>query len=104
MDVDRRGLLKVAGLTLLGLLAKPGWQVFSKDEPAEPSPDAETLARKRWGMGIHLRKCWKDEGCRDCIDACHRIHNVPDLGTLKERSNGSGQSPMRRSFQNMSLR
>jgi molybdopterin-containing oxidoreductase family iron-sulfur binding subunit len=84
MDFDRRGLLKVGGLTLLGLLVKPGWQVFSKEEPAEPSPGAETLARKRWGMGIYLRKCWKEEGCRDCIDACHRIHNVPDMGTLKE--------------------
>jgi molybdopterin-containing oxidoreductase family iron-sulfur binding subunit len=98
MDFDRRGLLKVAGLTLLGLSVKPGWQVFSKEEPAEPSPGAETLARKRWGMGIYFRKCWKEEGCRDCIDACHRIHNVPDMGTLKEEIKWIWKAPYEKVF------
>jgi Fe-S-cluster-containing dehydrogenase component len=84
MDFDRRGFFKVAGLTLLGLMAKPAWEVFSTVEPPEPSPTAGTLASKKWAMGVHFQKCWKIEGCRDCIDACHRIHNVPDLGTLKE--------------------
>jgi molybdopterin-containing oxidoreductase family iron-sulfur binding subunit len=84
MEFTRRTFLKIGGLTLLGLSAKPGWQVFSKVEAPEPSPDAETLARKKWGMGIYFRKCWKYEGCTDCIDACHRIHNVPNMGTLKE--------------------
>jgi Fe-S-cluster-containing dehydrogenase component len=84
MELDRRGFFKVAGLILLGLSAKPGWQVFSKVGAPEPSPDAEALAKKKWGMAIYLRKCWEEEGCIDCINACHRIHNVPDLGTLKE--------------------
>jgi hypothetical protein len=56
MDFDRRGFLKVAGLTLLGLSVKPGWQVFSKEEPAEPSPDADLfpqmLERGRM-QGLH---------------------------------------------------
>ena len=69
----------------------------------EPSPDAETLARKKWAMAIDLRKCWKEEGCRDCIDACHRIHNVPDLEPSRKRSSGSGRCPMKRSFLSMSL-
>src|SRR5512146_2150969 len=98
MDIDRRGLLKVAGLPALGLLIKPGWQVFSRDEPSDPSPETETLARKRWGMGISLRKCWKAEGCRDCIDACHRIHNVPDMGTLKEEIKWIWQAPYEKVF------
>ena len=84
MEFTRRTFLKIGGLTLLGLSAKPGWQVFSKVTAPEPSPDAEALAKNKWGMAITFRKCWKEEGCRDCIDACHRIHNVPDLGTLKE--------------------
>ncbi len=46
MEFDRRGLLKIAGLTLLGLAAKPGWDVFSKVELPEPSPTSETLAKK----------------------------------------------------------
>jgi molybdopterin-containing oxidoreductase family iron-sulfur binding subunit len=84
MEFDRRGLLKIAGLTLLGLAAKPGWELFSKVEPQELVPSPETLAKKRWAMAVDLKKCWSIEGCRDCIDACHRIHNVPDLGILKE--------------------
>ena len=36
-------------------------------------------------MAVDLKKCWSaKEGCRDCIDACHRVHNVPISGTLKE--------------------
>jgi molybdopterin-containing oxidoreductase family iron-sulfur binding subunit len=33
----------------------------------------------RWGMAIDLRKCLKEQGCRRCIDACHRAHNVPQI-------------------------
>ena len=84
MEFDRRGFLKIAGLTVLGLAAKPGWELFSKVEPQELVPSPETLAKKRWAMSVDLKKCWSTEGCRDCIDACHRIHNVPDLGILKE--------------------
>ena len=84
MEFDRRALLKIAGLTLLGLAAKPGWDVFPKVELPEPSPTSETLAKKRWAMAVDLKKCWSEEGCKDCLDACHRIHNVPDLGILKE--------------------
>ena len=44
MDFDRRGFFKVAGLTLLGLMAKPAWEVFSTVEPPEPSSTTGTLA------------------------------------------------------------
>jgi Fe-S-cluster-containing dehydrogenase component len=85
MELDRRTLLKLTGLTLLGFAAKPGWEVFSQIDPPELNPTAESLAKIRWGMAVDLKKCWSaPEGCRDCIDACHRIHNVPDMGTMKE--------------------
>ena len=84
MEFDRRAFIKIAGLTVLGLAAKPGWELFSKIEPMELEPGSEALAKKRWAMAVDLKKCWAKEGCRDCIDVCHRIHNVPDLGTLKE--------------------
>jgi molybdopterin-containing oxidoreductase family iron-sulfur binding subunit len=84
MEFDRRGFLKIAGLTVLGLAAKPGWELVSKFEPVELEPGPETLAKKRWAMAVDLKKCWSEEGCKDCLDVCHRIHNVPDLGTLKE--------------------
>ncbi len=84
MEFDKRGFLKVAGLTLLGLAAKPGWELFSKGSPSEEVPGPEALGGKKWAMAIDLKKCWQSEGCKDCIDICHRVHNVPDLGTLKE--------------------
>jgi Fe-S-cluster-containing dehydrogenase component len=85
MELNRRTWLKLAGLALLGFAAKPAWKVFSEVDLPEPSPTSESLAKIRWAMAVDLKKCWSSpEGCRDCIDACHRIHNVPVLGTLKE--------------------
>ena len=84
MEFDRRVFLKVAGLTLLGFAAKPGWEVLSKIDESGPSAAQGILNQKKWAMAVHLRKCWEIEGCRDCIDACHRAHNVPDLGNFKE--------------------
>jgi len=98
MEFDRRGFLKIAGLTVLGLAAKPGWELVSKFEPVELEPGPETLAKKRWAMAIDLKKCWSIEGCTDCIDVCHRIHNVPDLGTLKEEVKWIWQVPYEKVF------
>jgi molybdopterin-containing oxidoreductase family iron-sulfur binding subunit len=98
MEFDRRGFLKIAGLTVLGLAAKPGWELVSKFEPVELEPGPETLAKKRWAMAIDLKKCWSTEGCTDCIDVCHRIHNVPDLGTLKEEVKWIWQAPYEKVF------
>jgi len=42
----------------------------------------ETRRAKRWAMVVDMGKC--RPGCRDCIDACHRVHNVPDFGNPKD--------------------
>jgi len=49
-------------------------------------------------MAIYFRKCWKDEGCRDCIEACHRLHNVPNMGTLKEEIKWIWKTPYEKVF------
>ncbi|NTV43334.1 MAG: 4Fe-4S dicluster domain-containing protein, partial [Syntrophobacteraceae bacterium] len=48
------------------------------------NPDA--LKAKRWAMVVDAKKCWEKgkEGCKDCLDVCHKIHNVPDIGNIKE--------------------
>src|SRR3990172_13160850 len=84
MELTRRTLLKVGGLMILGLSAKPGWEILSAIDRPEPLPASGPFANKKWAMAVDLKRCWSIEGCKDCIDACHRIHNVPDLGTLKE--------------------
>ncbi|MBI4677147.1 MAG: 4Fe-4S dicluster domain-containing protein [Elusimicrobia bacterium] len=49
-------------------------------------------------MAVDLRKCWKDEGCRDCIAACHQEHNVPDLGNPKEEVKWIWKEPFEHAF------
>ena len=98
MELPRRGFLKIAGLTLLGFAAKPGWDAFSKIESPEPPSAPETLATRKWAMAVDLKKCWLKEGCKDCIDACHEVHNVPDLGTLKEEIKWIWTAPYEKVF------
>ena len=84
MEFDRRTFLKIAGLTVLGLSAKPGWKVLAKIGDSEPSSVITKSSQKKWAMAVLLKRCWEQEACRDCIDSCHRIHNVPALGNPKE--------------------
>ena len=84
MELKRRTLLKIGGLAILGLSAKPGWQILSAIDQPESSPVPGPLANKKWAMAVDLKRCWTQEECRDCIDICHRVHNVPDMGSLKE--------------------
>jgi molybdopterin-containing oxidoreductase family iron-sulfur binding subunit len=64
----------MAGISLLGL----GGSV-----PAVVR--ASGVARKtdstgtRWAMVIDTRKCQEKDGCTKCIDACHLVHNVPEI-------------------------
>jgi Fe-S-cluster-containing dehydrogenase component len=86
MKLTRRGLFKVAGLTLVGLSVKPALDVFSKVDLPDPSEGTEAALKKKWAMAVDLKKCWAIEGekCTDCIDACHRVHNVPAFPDPKE--------------------
>jgi len=84
MGVDRRGFLKIAGISaLLGLGGKTAIDFFAPGD-LEASMDAVPLSEgKRWAMVIDMQKM--DEEIMDkCIEACHGEHNVPDLGNPKD--------------------
>ncbi len=81
MEVDRRGFIKIAGLVVAGLAVPPVFNVFSSTEMPK-SLESETLAKAKWAMVVKLENC--KDGCTDCIDACHSIHNVPDFGNPKD--------------------
>jgi molybdopterin-containing oxidoreductase family iron-sulfur binding subunit len=98
MEIDRRGLLKAVGLSLLGLVGGSAWYVISRAKLPEPSPTPKTLVGKKWGMVIDLKKCWGTDGCTNCIDVCHRVHNVPDLGNLKDEIKWIWTVPFGRAF------
>jgi molybdopterin-containing oxidoreductase family iron-sulfur binding subunit len=82
MDETRRGFLKFAGLTAVGvagaagrLTARPSSETAS-DHGASPAPGTKRLA-----MVIDLRKFSENDALsEDVVQACHRTHNVPDFG------------------------
>jgi molybdopterin-containing oxidoreductase family iron-sulfur binding subunit len=98
MAVNRRRFFELGGLSVLGvaggrmLLARPQAPAVdtapAPDEPigasAEPAVAGEPLVAKRWAMVVDVRKCLEQEYCDKCISACHRAHNVPDLGNQKD--------------------
>lgn len=45
-------------------------------------PAGAPVAR-RWAMVVDLGKCRQRDGCSECITACHRAHNVPEIGDTR---------------------
>ena len=90
MAPTRREFLIIAGLSTIGVACPPLARIISAKtgtpsarniSPVAPVI-APALTAKRWGMAVDVRKC--PDGCRDCIDACHLTHNVPDFGNPKD--------------------
>jgi Fe-S-cluster-containing dehydrogenase component len=80
MKSSRRSFLKIAGITALGLGAKPVLDVMaSSSETAAPkTTKGETaLSAKRWGMVIDTRKLQSEEDLEPMIEVCDKIHNIP---------------------------
>jgi molybdopterin-containing oxidoreductase family iron-sulfur binding subunit len=78
MKMSRRDFLKAAGCSALALFAA---------EPLLSTSAAATRVEgkgKRLALVIDLAGCGKKESCRDCIDACHRVHNVPHFNNGKD--------------------
>jgi molybdopterin-containing oxidoreductase family iron-sulfur binding subunit len=83
--MDRRRFLKLTGATALaGMVTKLSALVGF---PSETSASSEARdgndAGKQLAMVIDLGKCLKAKGCTDCIKACHRTHNVPEIANPK---------------------
>ena len=87
MGVDRREFLKIAGLsTLLGLGGKAAFDMFAPGELEASMKGIPVTEGKKWALVIDIRKCLekqKKDGCEECIIACHREHNVPNLGDAR---------------------
>lgn len=81
--MDRRTFLKVTGLAVAGC-ASGALGDLTLRASAKPVGTVKIPAGKKWAMTVNLGVCEKKEGCRDCVEACHRAHNVPDLGNPKE--------------------
>lgn len=95
MGINRRGFLKVSGLTAVGLASGSVAKVFgneaeSVDSLADSLGAHEVLDHtipenaSRWAMVIDLRVCHEHEDCNDCSKACHLTHNVPEFDNPKD--------------------
>jgi Fe-S-cluster-containing dehydrogenase component len=83
MRSDRRHFLKIAGLSVVGLGVKPLVDVLAGEAQPKVFRNPNAIIGKRWAMVVDLRNpC--PEGCRECMEACHRVHNVPNIRNPKE--------------------
>jgi molybdopterin-containing oxidoreductase family iron-sulfur binding subunit len=73
----RRSFLKIAGLGLAGAGGIPVARALQQGARTEAA--AAASKGKRWAMVVDERKCLTRDGCRACIQACHRAHNVPAI-------------------------
>jgi Fe-S-cluster-containing dehydrogenase component len=103
MEADRRTFLKIAGLAAVGLGVKPTFDMAAalnpaaiQQSPAKAGESKVAAATTRWAMIIDLSKC--SEGCEDCAVACHKAHNVPDIGNAKEEVKWLWKEPYENTF------
>jgi len=108
MDQNRRKFLKLAGLAALGVSAGKYIHIIAKDT-AHKIPLADSLSieelstlkvdsKNRWAMVVDLKKCLVEEGCTKCINACHKTHNVPDIGNPKDEIKWIWKEPYENAF------
>lgn len=81
MSINRREFLKIAGVsTMLGLGGVSAVNSLrNRVEASQISPNPEALTAKRWAMVVDMSKFKTEEDYQRCIDACHHVHNVPNI-------------------------
>lgn len=85
MKKSRREFLKIAGLSALGLGAGAALDFGGltsqarAQQPPEYEQNPNALSATHWGMVIFASKFESYEDFKTCIDACHKIHNVPNI-------------------------
>jgi Fe-S-cluster-containing dehydrogenase component len=70
----------MGGLATVLIAVKPAFSSLSKLKLPGSAPEAKVA--KRWAMAVKTGLC--PDGCRVCIDACVKAHNIPDFGNPKD--------------------
>lgn len=70
MGIDRRKFLKLAGIASVS--------GFGLKDAAKAS-ETDTKKGKRLGLVFDLQKCREHGDCTKCMQACHKVHNVPEI-------------------------
>ncbi len=79
MIISRKKFLKLTGVSMLAVTGERLTEPLAGAVQTAPQGSPRVLTAKRWAMVIDLKKCALQEGCTQCIDACHQCHNVPDI-------------------------
>ncbi len=85
MESSRRRFLQLAGISALGLTAKPVLNAFAAEHGGEAQPEivikkgANALKAKQWAMVIDTREIHSSEDIEPMIEACNKIHNIPQF-------------------------
>jgi Fe-S-cluster-containing dehydrogenase component len=83
MESNRRRFLKIAGASALGIGVKPLVNALAREDTPRVSANPEALVGRRWAMVVDMRNGCPDD-CRECMEACHEIHNVPRMENQKD--------------------
>ena len=94
MSNDRREFLKVAALATLG---GARCALFPTSALAAGAGTAGQ-GRRRFGLVVDVGRCFEQDGCRACIDACHAAHNVPDIPDQRRQVRWIAKEPWARVF------
>jgi len=98
MAVPRRTFLKGGLSAAAGLWANLSFQSCSRGRSRDASGTEADAVPKRWAMAVDLEACTAAQGCRECIAACHQIHNVPDFGNDKDEIKWIWTAPTNKVF------
>jgi molybdopterin-containing oxidoreductase family iron-sulfur binding subunit len=83
MEDSRRRFLMLAGISAVGLTAKPVLDAFAVEQKQDPTiglkKAKDALTAKQWGMVIDTRNFHSAEDLEPIIEACHKTHNVPSI-------------------------
>ena len=91
MEKNRRGFLKLAGCTAMGVGC--GFPLLATLHDAADSDhddhadDASSDEKVQWAMVVDVEKCMNQDVQQACMDACHKAHKVPDLSVLPAPKN-----------------
>ena len=84
MKIDRRKFLKMAGLAGVGVGLSATDMLKVKTADASTMSHSGSSASERLAMVIDIGKFRSMEDYSRVINACHSIHNVPDIGNPKD--------------------
>ncbi|MBW1666507.1 MAG: 4Fe-4S dicluster domain-containing protein [Deltaproteobacteria bacterium] len=80
MDIDRRKFLKIAGLSaVMGIGGKAAFELLAPKELEASLREVPLTQGKKWGMVVNMAKM-DDEIMKRCMEACNRVHNIPNFG------------------------